>query len=415
MTDTQIQMEMPDKVLHQIKYLCREIPKVEWSGILFYKIEGSIKDPENMKVILVDILPMNKGTTAYTEYTIDISVIEYMEENEHLEECKMGHIHSHNTMGVFFSGTDWSELEDNAPNHNFYVSLIVNNFMDFCAKVCFISEVKEEKEFSFFAKDEQGVRYETSKKSYKVDTKQLIVYDCNITSPHEAITIHDNFKAKVDEIIKKAEASTKVRTSTYALGQQALAGFNKPTTTKTVYNGKKPLWDSANFSTKKDLDKPIISRHKYVTPGGFLKNDGWEEDWGIPQGKSNIQKNVEDNATMVFEFDIEEFAMLVLNTGNPVSEYADCEDIIENYLKFGLTSSGLRKKVIDEYDKMYKKFIIDKYENTESAEVFIAVTEAIIEEYKTTIEDLVNIRGKLLVEGVVEGLESMLNNFKKEL
>lgn len=54
-----------------------------------------------------------------------------MEGNEHLEECRIGHIHSHNTMGVFFSGTDWGELEDNAPNHNYYLSLIVNNFMDF--------------------------------------------------------------------------------------------------------------------------------------------------------------------------------------------------------------------------------------------------------------------------------------------
>ena len=59
---------------------------------------------------------------------------------------------------VFFSGTDWSELEDNASNHNYYLSLIVNNFMDFCAKVCFIAEAKNET-FNFEAKDEQGKRY----------------------------------------------------------------------------------------------------------------------------------------------------------------------------------------------------------------------------------------------------------------
>ena len=82
---------MPEKVLNQIQYLCQQIPKVEWSGILFYKVEGSIKDPENMKIILEDILPMHKGTKAYTEYSFDERVIEYMMNNEHLEECRIGH------------------------------------------------------------------------------------------------------------------------------------------------------------------------------------------------------------------------------------------------------------------------------------------------------------------------------------
>ena len=135
LTNTEINLVMPEKVYNQIQYLCREIAKEEWSGILFYKIEGSIQDIENFKIILEDILPLNKGTQAYTEYTFDERVIEHMEENEHLEECRMGHIHSHNTMGVFFSATDWSELEDNVVNHNYYLSLIVNNFMDFCAKL----------------------------------------------------------------------------------------------------------------------------------------------------------------------------------------------------------------------------------------------------------------------------------------
>lgn len=90
---------MPEKVFNQIQYLCQQIAKVEWSGILFYKTEGSIQDPETYKIILEDILPLHKGTSTYTEYTFDERVIEYMEENEHLEECKMGHIHSHNTMG----------------------------------------------------------------------------------------------------------------------------------------------------------------------------------------------------------------------------------------------------------------------------------------------------------------------------
>lgn len=91
LTDTKLNLVMPEKVYNQIQYLCREIAKVEWSGILFYKVEGSIQDPKNFKIILEDILPLNKGTQAYTEYSFDERVIDHMEENEHLEECKMGH------------------------------------------------------------------------------------------------------------------------------------------------------------------------------------------------------------------------------------------------------------------------------------------------------------------------------------
>ena len=152
---------MPEKILHQIKWLCKEISRVEWSGVLFYSMEGSITDPENLVFTLEHILPMHKGTSGYTEYELGEAVIEYMMENEESENWKMGHIHSHNTMDVFFSGTDMSELEDNAPNHNFYLSLIVNNFMEFCAKVCFIAESGIAQ---FTAKDENGKAYEVGPK-----------------------------------------------------------------------------------------------------------------------------------------------------------------------------------------------------------------------------------------------------------
>lgn len=57
-------------------------------------------------------------------------------------------IHSHHNMTCFFSGTDMSELHDNAPNHNYYLSLIVNYKEDtgnnWCAKVAYVTEEKKE-------------------------------------------------------------------------------------------------------------------------------------------------------------------------------------------------------------------------------------------------------------------------------
>ena len=37
---------MPLSILNKIKYLCKTIPNVEWSGVLFYSLKGSIKKPE---------------------------------------------------------------------------------------------------------------------------------------------------------------------------------------------------------------------------------------------------------------------------------------------------------------------------------------------------------------------------------
>ena len=99
LTDTLLNLVMPTKVYNQIQYLCQQISEVEWSGILFYRTEGSIQDPTTFKIILEDILPLHKGTSSFTEYTFDERVIEHMEENEHLEKCRIGHIHSHGMMG----------------------------------------------------------------------------------------------------------------------------------------------------------------------------------------------------------------------------------------------------------------------------------------------------------------------------
>lgn len=43
-------------------------------------------------------------------------------------------------MAVFFSGTDNEELAENAPNYEYYLSLIVNNKGDMMAKVAFMGE-----------------------------------------------------------------------------------------------------------------------------------------------------------------------------------------------------------------------------------------------------------------------------------
>jgi len=391
LTDTQIKVIMPERILHQIQYLCRDIAKVEWSGILFYSIEGSIKDPANMVITLEDILPMHKGTSTFTEYSFDERVVEHMMDNEHLEDCKIGHIHSHNTMGVFFSGTDWSELEDNAPNHNIYLSLIVNNFMDFCAKVCFIAETEETKEFNFQAKDENGGKYVYKTENFEVKTKKLVTYDCAISSPKNDISVDDNFKEKVAAIIAKAEIKVAPATTYYTgakdKGMDAWdsRSFNDIPATKggwsrnqqQAHNNKKPSWDWRD--QLRDLTKP--TEKKLPIQGMMISEAAYDEV-------------------------LEDFCLFVLNTGNSTEDFADIEDVVEFYAKRNVTPNALAKNVLEKYVDVYKKYF-DKLPSVENPKTIVSIAESVIELLQHEADTSTMIGLENMLKPTIDGLTRM--------
>lgn len=365
LTDTKLNLVMPEKVYNQIQYLCREIAKVEWSGILFYKVEGSIQDPKNFKIILEDILPLNKGTQAYTEYSFDERVIDHMEENEHLEECKMGHIHSHNTMGVFFSGTDWSELEDNVGIHNYYLSLIVNNFMDFCAKVCFIAEAPPTN-FAFTAKNENGENYLYGESAYTVKPK-MVVYDCEITCPVSSISVQQSFTKKVTSIIEKAaKALTPIKNNS---GTNSSVGFQQDR------NFANTDWDKKNFQNSR-------------------------------VGKISFADEIEDS--------IDEFAMFVINTGNPIQEFGTMEDLIKYYEVYKLKPSMLASNVISTYNKSYRTYYSLYESELDDAVMFDkALSEVILELEHEAMTCKYNI--DYMLEPCIEILKKLLKDYRKEI
>lgn len=126
-------MYIPKEVGDTIKTLCREIPNLEWSGILFYTYESSIL--EELKINIVDIYPMDIGTATTTEFEITPEVASYMAENINLFECQIGLVHSHNNMKSFFSGTDISTLKEEGKKRNHFLSLVVNNTGEYVAKI----------------------------------------------------------------------------------------------------------------------------------------------------------------------------------------------------------------------------------------------------------------------------------------
>lgn len=128
--------------------------RTEWSGILHYEIiEGSVKNPESLVIKANRMCLMNIGDPAFTSFEYNSEVMDFYDEYPEMEEMSTGLIHTHHEMDSYFSNTDLDELRDNAPLHNYYLSLIVNNKNKFCAKLA-IPVV--ESSFSQKIKDESG-------------------------------------------------------------------------------------------------------------------------------------------------------------------------------------------------------------------------------------------------------------------
>lgn len=140
---------------------------------------------------------------------------------------------SHNNMSVFFSGTDNSEINENSEFHNYYLSLIVNNKNEMCAKIAFRTKVKENVQKKISYRDTNGVFQEATFVEEK-ENDYVYVYDCEIVKEN-SIRVEESFISRVDEVIKQDEervAAKKTKQSALYVPQQASL-FGKSSYTKT--------------------------------------------------------------------------------------------------------------------------------------------------------------------------------------
>lgn len=116
------------EVEKKIRFLCKNIWDVEWSGILFYKVEGAFED-KSLTIRCVDLFQMDIGTSTYTEFNTSPDMAAYMVDHPELleEGVYQGLIHSHNNMATFFSGIDIATLSAEGNDMAHFVSLVVNN------------------------------------------------------------------------------------------------------------------------------------------------------------------------------------------------------------------------------------------------------------------------------------------------
>ena len=411
--------------MEKIQYLCTRINEVEWSGILLYSVKGSIKEPEKMELHVEDIIPMDKGSAGATEYEynkksmfdtskFDDKHIDYIDAmcDEHPEvlEWKVGHIHSHNNMGVFFSGVDIKELEDNAKSHNFYLSLVVNNKMETVAKVISYAEAKHIFEGSFKAKDENGDDYEIEKGTFDFHKTLTKTFDCQIIKDEQVIRVDARFQTYVDEIIKEADSRPKyqgyqVKPSGFQSGFQ---GQDYDNTYGRDYRGY-PSYQQQPFTGQQPVHKDIIpivpkTENNFNKLGGINKG---------PSPEKNKFHNKSNKAIEEIDFKginagisvIDRFLVYLLNNGEfeegvTVEEFLDLieDDVIKG--DWILDVRDFVSKYPTYYAQCFPEFVEDEDYTIEMTEAVIEVLGELSMEYD-------------FLEPLSEGLGLFLKRFKE--
>lgn len=375
-----IALEIPQEMIDKIKFLCKSIPKLEWSGVLFYEVEGSIRDTSNMKIILRDILLMDRGSAAYTSFDWDEDVVTFQMDNPHVMDWKIGHIHSHNTMNVFFSGTDWSELNDNCTAHNFYLSVIVNNYLDVAAKIAFTAESQK-----FVCKDENGKDYTLTLSNANINPK-MFVYDCDVSMPPNNLQVSDDFVSRYKAVEEKVAAAEAERAK---LKKQAEEKAKKMGGGKVVYEGGYP---------KKSPFPDYNPRHKKKTMDELM----YEE----LEREMAEDLSPDDFTMQTIE---QEFATYVLRLGNDELEEDELVDALEDIEASNLNAQSLTASILQSYGAYYERFF-EKIRKYHGDEAFVDVLEEVIDIFEAYSKDYA------FLDPLITGLKEMgikFENFRK--
>lgn len=175
-------LKVPANVEEKIRYLIRKFPHTEWSGVLFYTHTGTFED-NNLQIVCKDIYPMDLGSSGWTEFIMDETVAGYIADNMELFDCELGLVHSHHTMGAFFSGQDVATLRSEGNERNCFVSLIVDTKGTYQAAITRKLQTKHEvtvkslgKSYPFFGEGDVSVEDGTQPEITKVVDKETIEY-----------------------------------------------------------------------------------------------------------------------------------------------------------------------------------------------------------------------------------------------
>ena len=226
----------------KVRYFLKQFKNLEWSGPAWY---SHVKDEHGFPsiVTLEYFHPLHLGTASETDWDGKELIKIYKPLRKEFPEIGkswvQGNIHSHHSMGAFFSGTDIQQCEDGA-NENFYYSLVVST--------------KPDKEVHF------GV-------SYPDQFGQVHVVEFDDIEVETVNHVDESWK-KEAKYIKKNKKPETTWTTLYKRGKH---DRQVPTTQGTLFNNYTP---PTNPNTKEDRFDEYLDALSY---NGTYLTDEQEE------------------------------------------------------------------------------------------------------------------------------------------
>lgn len=280
---------IPVEVEKKIRFLCKNIWDVEWSGILFYKVEGAFED-KSLTIRCVDLFQMDIGTSAYTEFNVSPDMATYMVDHPELleEGIYQGLIHSHNNMATFFSGTDTATLSAEGNDMAHFVSLIVNNAGKYTAgitrKYKCVQTVSEKYTYpTWNGEVREGVE------TFDIEEEKLEWFNLDIVFENAT----NDFETEMMERIKEIKESKKKVVTPVYKGYPQYGNYGKNITpTKEVGNtfpmDKEEYYGEEGRGRYKAKEVKEIPAKQGELP--FEQPD--EENLDIPYGVVTVDKDI---------------------------------------------------------------------------------------------------------------------------
>lgn len=266
---------VPENVEEKIRYLLRKFPSTEWSGVLFVTHKGTFEN-NDLVITCKDIYPMDLGTTGWTEFKMNEDVAAYMAENIELFDCNIALIHSHHSMGAFFSQQDDKMLQQEGNDTNCFVSLVVDTKGQYVARITRKIQTKSEisikrlgTSYEFFGDGSKTVKQEEAESITKVIDKEVIEYFDLDIERHEVPNTLSYLDDRFEEIAQnKRKASQESKPFIHPILNTSDNNFTD--------------W----FSNEEKSEKlPFISPKEPLTEEEDSKLDDAEIDWQPDQNK----------------------------------------------------------------------------------------------------------------------------------
>ena len=284
-----------DELERKIRFLCDKLPGNEYSGTLFYTIEGSFKD-KDLKIIAKDFFLQDVGEAAYTEFQNDVELAGYMASHE-LWDCYTGLMHSHNRMSTFFSGTDVATLRSEGNDNNHFVSLIINNAGAYSAAVTrkVSSRVQGTRVIDYNSFDD--VHIEEASEEFAREESYIEYYPLNVIMPEAAPK--SELELRLEEVRKNANSFINRKYSS-----SATSSFNNPNIISITPTSSIDKVKSNDFESKEDNSKQLqLFTDKEM--GKKVEVENIEEVIDIPYDEVHINPNIVfDSVTQIITGDI---------------------------------------------------------------------------------------------------------------